>query len=153
MKKTRHISKVVTILFAAVFIFACTSTVFGATDLVGGGTGNPVSNSTSTSTRTSTNSSTTYNGTGSTSTVSNGAVSGVTTTTNTKGAVATPTTTRVASQPATGVFEKILPFLLVICAAVMVFWVFFHFQMNQVRYGKSEKYYKEMLDFHVMCRN
>ncbi len=82
----------------------------------------------------------------------------VATTTNTKGAatgtaVAAPTTKRVNAQVQTGVMDKIMPFALVIGAAMLVFWVFFHFQMNQVRYGKSEKYYKELLDFKVMCRN
>ena len=155
--------RLVTILCAAIFIFGCTSTVFGATDLVGRATGN--GSSTSTTTRTTTSSGTssstrTYNGTGSTTTVANGTETTgympatVATTTYTKGAAVTvPTTSRVTTQVQTGVMDKILPFAIVIGAAVLVFWVFFHLQMNQVRYGKSEKYYKELLDFKVMCRN
>ena len=161
MKRTRHITRLVTILCAAIFIFGCTSTVFGATDLVGRATGNGSSTSTTTRTTTGTTGTTrTYNGTGSTTTVANGTEttgympSTVATTTNTKGAAVTvPTTSRVRTQVQTGVMDKILPFVLVISAAVMVFWIFFHFQMNQVRYGKSEKYYKELLDFKVMCKN
>ena len=161
MKRTRRITRLVTILCAAIFIFGCTSTVFGATDLVGRATGNGSSTSTTRSTTTGTTSTTrTYNGTGSTTTVANGTEttgympSTVATTTRTKGAAVTvPTTSRVSTQVQTGVMDKILPFVIVISSAVLVFWLFFHLQMNQVRYGKSEKYYKELLDFKVMCRN
>ena len=161
MKRTRRITRLVTILCAAIFIFGCTSTVFGATDLVGRATGNGSSRTTRTSTSNGTTSSTrTYNGTGSTTTVANGTEttgympSAVATTTYTKGAAVTvPTTSRVTTQVQTGVMDKVLPFAVVIGAAILVFWVFFHLQMNQVRYGKSEKYYKELLDFKVMCKN
>lgn len=161
MKRTRRITRLVTILCAAIFIFGCTSTVFGATDLVGRATGNGSSRTTRTSTTNTTSSSTrTYNGTGSTTTVANGTEttgympSAVATTTYTKGAAVTvPTTSRVTTQVQTGVMDKVLPFAVVIGAAILVFWVFFHLQMNQVRYGKSEKYYKELLDFKVMCKN
>ena len=157
MKKRTRIAKLVTVLCAAIFIFGCTSTVFGANDLVGSATGNGSSATTrTTSTRTTgTGTATrTYTGSGSTSTVSNGAVQGAATTTYTKGAAATadPSTTRVRTAVQTGVADKIMPFALVISAAVLVFWFFFHLQMNQMRYGKSEKYYKELLDFKVMCR-
>ena len=160
MKKTRRIMKLVTILCAAIFIFGCTTTVFGANDLVGRATGN--GSSTSTTTRTSTRTSsagTTYTGSGSTTKVSAGTEttsympSAVATSTYTKGAaVSAPTTTRVKSAVQTGVMDKIFPFVIVISAAVLVFWFFFHLQMNQVRYGKSEKYYKELLDFICACK-
>ena len=168
MKRTRKITRLVTILCAAIFIFGCTTTVFAANDLVGRATGNSSSSSTTTnrSSGTSTGRTTTYNGTGSTTAVTKGTETtsympaNVATTTYTKGAAVTapasttaPRTTRVSSQVQTGVMEKILPFAIVIGAAMMVFWLFFHLQMNQVRYGKSEKYYKELLDFKVMCRN
>ena len=158
MKRMRHFTRLVTILCTAIFIFGCTSTVFGATDLVGRATGN----GTSTTSRTTTGTTTpkTYNGSQSTTKVTNGTETTgympatVATTTYTKGAAVTvPTTSRVTKQVQTGVMDKILPFVIVISAAVLVFWLFFHLQMNQVRYGKSEKYYKELLDFKVMCRN
>ncbi len=159
MKRTRSITRLVTILCAAVFIFGCTTTVFGANDLVGRATGNGSSTSTTSRTTTRNSSSTTYTGSGSTTKVSAGTEttgympSAVATSTYTKGAaVAAPTTTRVSSAVQTGVMDKILPFVIVISAAVLVFWLFFHLQMNQVRYGKSEKYYKELLDFKVMCK-
>ncbi len=158
MKNRKRIAKVVTILCAAIFIFGCTTTVFGANDIVGRATGN--GSSSSSRTRSSSSSATTtYTGTGSTTRVNSGTEttgympSAVTTSTYTKGAaVNVPTTTRVNSQVQTGVMERILPFVLVISASILVFWLFFHLQMNQVRYGKSEKYYKELLDFKVMCK-
>ena len=159
MKNRKSIAKLVTILCAAIFIFGCTTTVFGANDIVGRATGNGSSSSSRTTrTSSSSSSSATYNGSGSTTKVTNGAettgyVSSVATSTQTKGAAVTvPTTTRVNSQVQTGVMERILPFVLVISASLLVFWLFFHLQMNQVRYGKSEKYYKELLDFKVMCK-
>ena len=149
MNRRKRIAKLVTILCAAIFIFGCSTSVFAANDLVGRGTGRQTT--TGTTTRTGT---TTYNGSGSTTgtrTVAqtSGTQSNIATGTYAKG---DPGVRRVNSQVQTGVMDKVVPFLSIICAAIAVFWVFFHFQMNQVRYGKSEKYYKELLDFKVSCR-
>ena len=148
----KRIVKMVTILCAAIFVLGYTTTAFAANDIIGRGTGG---SSTSGSASRSSITSQTYSGQGSTAGTASAAGTGVATTSyaNVKGSVGDPASvSKVGSQVPTGVTEKLMPILAVILAAVGAFWIFFHFQMNQVRYGKSEKYYKELLDFKVSCR-
>ncbi|MCF0146549.1 MAG: hypothetical protein HUJ73_08180 [Eubacterium sp.] len=126
LKRTRLI-KLLAVVVAVVFLFGCQMTVFaaGTSDLVGGGTKGGVS---STTTKTQT-----YNGT---------------TTTN----KTTATTSKVTTKVNTGVMDKMIPFIAVMSAAFVAFAAFFHLKMNQIRYGKSEKYHKELLDFKCACK-
>lgn len=162
MKKTsKRIVRLVTVLLAAIFVFGCTTTVFGATDLVGRGTAGGIN----TANRPAVTNTNTPQQTGAVTTPT---VTQQTTPSTPTGQYAVQgneapssknpqltnqaTTSQVKTTVQTGVMEKIYPFLIVIGAAFVAFWMFFHLQMNQVRYGKSEKYYKELLDFICACR-
>ena len=153
MKRTerKRFMKVVTIVCAAVFLLGCSTSVFAATDLVGRGTTGGTA-STATTVTDSTATGTTATAAATTAATTTGTTP-VTRGTYVNGSdPSAATTSRVSSQVNTGVMEKIYPFLIAIAAAFVVFMVFFHLQMNQVRYGKSEKYHKELLDFICACR-
>ena len=152
MKKRKRFIRLVTVLCAAIFVFGSQMTVFAATSIVGGQ---------GTKTGTATASASTSS-TSSTSSAAQSAVQKANTSSNTNNgttaaatgstASTTQTASRVTTAVQTGVMEHIYPFLLGIAAAFAVFAFFFHLQMNQVRYGKSEKYYKELLDFICACK-
>ncbi len=144
MKRRSHFVKLVTVLCAAIFILGCTTTVFAATDLVGRGTRGSSSNTVTTTTSSSSSR------TSASRTTGNTATNAATTYPVTKGN--TVKTSVVSTAVQTGVMEHIYPFMIGIGAAFAIFAVFFHLQMNQVRYGKSEKYYKELLDFICACK-
>ena len=146
-KQKKRFARFVSIVCAAMFLFGASTTVFAAVDLVGRGTSATVT--------------TTVSPSGSTSQSSTGTTSTTTTTTTTSGSPAktTPVVTNTATvskvgsaQVQTGVIDKVIPFLIGIGCAFASLILFFHLQMNQVRYGKSEKYYKELLDFICACK-
>ena len=158
-KQKKHFARIGAILFAAMFLFGTSTGVFAAVDLVGRGTSATVA-TTVTPSGSSSGSTSQSQTTTSTNTPS-ATQTPTTTTTSTSGSPAktTPVVTNTATvnkvgstQIQTGVIDKIIPFMIGIGCAFIVLLVFFHLQMNQVRYGKSEKYYKELLDFICACK-
>ena len=150
-KQKKRFARFVSIVCAAMFLFGASTTVFAAVDLVGRGTSATVTTTVSPS------GSTSQSSTGTTSTDSTSTTS--TTTTSGSPAKTTPVVTNNATvskvgsaQVQTGVIDKVIPFLIGIGCAFGALILFFHLQMNQVRYGKSEKYYKELLDFICACK-
>ncbi|MBR2562942.1 MAG: hypothetical protein IKE31_12475 [Eubacterium sp.] len=145
-EKRKRLFRLVTVLCAAIFVLGSQMTVFAATDLVGRGTAGGVSTATASVAEVTK---------GSTSAAAQSAVSKASSAaqkTATGTAATAATTSKVRATVQTGVMDRLYPFLIGIGAAFAVFAFFFHLQMNQVRYGKSEKYYKELLDFICACK-
>ena len=121
---------------------ACFTLVLGATavfadsslDLVGNGTTTTASGKTPTSTKATTTTGTTTAGDPSRTTTTTG------------------TTTRAQSVKTSGSYmEAAVPFLFVLAGGLALMLAFSHLKLNQVRYGKDEKYANEMKDFRKAC--
>ena len=150
MKKraSKRILKMVTVLCAAMFLFGSATTVSAAVDLVGRGTAATTSSTSGSSSKSSSATNSTTSSTTNSSTNSGNIASKSQTPVTPNNAILS----KVGTTVQTGVVEKIMPFLIGIGMAFAAMMMFAHLQMNQVRYGKSEKYYKELLDFLCACK-
>ena len=142
-----------------VMMLGCTS-VYGVT-IAGGKVETNTSKATTTGTTTGT-SSTTGTTTVTGGTTSSAYTTGATGTTGTTGTVlaggdASATTgtsaytTRTNNPVPTGYVDDAMPFLIVMGIGIFMLLAFSHMQLNQTRYGKSEKYVKELKDFRKAC--
>ena len=64
---------------------------------------------------------------------------------------AAATTIRTGTTVQTGYLDDAMPFLIVMGMGVFALLAFSHLQLNQTRYGKSEKYARELKDFRKAC--
>lgn len=62
------------------------------------------------------------------------------------------TTASTGTMVQTGYLEDAMPFMIVMGMGIFLLLAFSHLQLNQTRYGKSEKYAKELKDFRRACR-
>ena len=134
-----------------VMVLACTSVAYGDT-LAGGKvlTGNTARQNVTpgtAKTTTGASSGSIYSGTQSSATTGTGSVSSGTGYNYTPSATTTSTGTRVQ----TGYLEDAMPFMIVMGMGIFLLLAFSHLQLNQTRYGKSEKYAKELKDFRRAC--
>ena len=142
----KHTLRMMVTAVLLVMVLGCTTVVYGVT-IAGGNAERNTSTASTTGTRTTT-SGTTTTGTRRTS----GTLAGGTTTTGTGPGTATSAyTTRTNTAVRTGYLDDAMPFLLVMGIGVFMLLAFSHLQLNQTRYGKSEKYAKELKDFHRAC--
>ena len=147
----RHTLRMLLTAVLLILVLGCTSVVYGDT-LAGGKvlTGNTKPSTAAGTSKTTTSGTGASSGsiyTGTQSSAGTGYVSSGTGYNYSPSATTATTGTRVQ----TGYLEDAMPFMIVMGMGIFLLLAFSHLQLNQTRYGKSEKYAKELKDFRRAC--
>ena len=147
----RHTLRMLLTAVLLVMVLGCTSVVFGDTlaggKVLTGGSGTTTATGRSTTANGSTGASSGSIYTGTQTTASTGKANSGTGYNYSPSATTASTGTRVQ----TGYLEDAMPFMIVMGMGIFLLLAFSHLQLNQTRYGKSEKYAKELKDFRRAC--
>ena len=142
----KHTFRMLLTAILLVMTLGCSTAVYGIT-IAGGKAETGVSKTTvpaTTKTTTGTTTGTKTTGTGY-------VLGGNTSASDPSTAASYPTTMKTGTRVQTGYLDDAMPFLIVMGFGVFALLLFSHMQLNQTRYGKSEKYAKELKDFRKAC--
>lgn len=145
----KHTLRMMVTAVLLVMVLGCTTAVYGVT-IAGGNVERNTSTGTGSAVGTTTSGGTTTYSTTRRTTGTGTALAGGTTA-PAAGTATSAYTTRTNTAVRTGYLDDVMPFLIVMGIGVFMLLAFSHMQLNQTRYGKSEKYAKELKDFRRAC--